>query len=535
MMIKDKLLFLKNSIMDNYRNKPMHLLIITFIVIITATKFSLIKTGFMTFPDEFRFMAAGKVLDDIAKLDFSSACNAIFSTKSKPGDVILSTIPNAIQQLTGYISDTYCYESSNSYPLFIFNFIVYIFILIIHFKLSKLILKNSFLALVSVLLLSTLTNSYLYLRHVLAYDTSILIFYIFIYKTIKYTNADKLSFKKSTLYGVITFFAYLVYPGYFPLFFLVAFLFFFNNINKKNLMQKFYHSCYFALGSIYCLGIFEIMSRYGNVSYIDDAIHASEIVNQGSAEESYSFIVKYLFEVEGIPGILLLSGVFVFAALLIYKVARGKYKENRIIILLGSALIGMYLIYASVGYFFSYFILMGRSLHEYLPFMCTFMVLGVNALLVKITTKNKAALLFISLIFVIGFALKFNEYYSISYPRDVFWELSKNNDLKDVETVCEYPYGWSVTPGEVEYLFYLPTHKKTYPNSKPHLITNGCFYYPVSDYTLFKPFVPGTNLHLLYTRTHYINFKAYQYEGHNISERENIRKMNFQIKVFAKK
>lgn len=535
MRLTDKLLFLKDSMVNTYRNKPLNFIVIVFIVLITASKLSLIKTGFMTFPDEFRFMAAGKVLDELSKFDFESACNTIYSTKSKPGDVILSTIPHAVQQLTGYLSDTYCYESSNSYPLFIFNFIVYIFILIVHFKLSKLVLKDDFLALLSVLLLSTLTNSYLYLRHVLAYDTSLLIFYILIYKTIKYTNANTLSFKKSTIYGIITFFAYLVYPGYFPLFFLVTLLLFFNNLTKENFFNKFYHCCYFALGSIYCLGIFELLSRYGKVSYIDDAIHASEIVNQGSAEESFSFIVKYLFDVEGIPGILLLTGVFIFAGILLYKVARGKYKENPIIVLLGVAIIGLYLTYASVGYFFSYFILMGRSLHEYLPFMCIFMVFGFNALLVKLTTNNKLALCFVSLIFISGFALKFHEYYSIAYPRDVFWELSKNNDLKDVETICEYPYGWSVTPGEIEYIFYSAANKKTYTNSKPHLMTNGCYYYPVSDYALYQPFVPGKNLRLLESKPHYLNFKAYQYEGHNISERENIRKMNFQIKVFAKK
>lgn len=524
----------KDSITRCYKEQPLLFYVIVAIVLSTVVKLSLIETGFLSFPDEFRFMAAGKVIEHVSNGEFSEACYDIFSTKSKPGDVILSTIPHLVQQFTGYLSNVYCYESSNSYPLFIFNFIVYCCLLIVHYKFSKLVLKDVFLSLLSVLVFGTLTNTYLYIRHVLAYDTSLLIFYYFIYKTVLYIQSENLSFVKSVLIGIGSFFAYLVYPGFFPLFFLIVFLLFFYNLTTKNFIKRFLHSCYYGLGSVYLLGVFEAMARYGKVSYIDDALHASSIVNQGSAEESYSFIFKYFWDVEGISGVILLAGIFVFIGVVIYKLQKGLYKENQLIVLLGVSIVGMYLIYTSIGYFFGAFIIMGRSLHEYLPFFCIFFVFTINDLLGSISIRKDVLLFGVAVLFFVNFCTKFFTFYSISYPRDVYWKLSKTNDLNDVHSVCEYDFGWSVTPGEVEYRFYAANHKKVYENSKNYILTNGCYYYPVSDMRYYHPFVPPANYALVDTKTHYLNFKAYQYEGHNIPERANIDQIHFQLKLYEK-
>lgn len=524
---------LSNSIIQYYRLTPGHFFLITCILIVTVLKLGLAGQGLLSFPDEFRYMAAEKVLKEIWAFDIPEACNAIFSTKSKPGDVILSTIPNAFQQLTGYISNIYCYDSRNSYPLFIFNFIVYCLILIVHYKFSKLLLKSSFLALISVLIFSTLTNSYLYLRHVLAYDTSLLIFYWFIYIIVEYTQDNsRLTFRKSFLIGIVSFFGYLVYPGYFPLFFLCAFLFFFNEISKKYILNRILHSFYFALGSIYCLIIFEIMSRIGNTSYIDDAIHASGIVKQGSPEESFSFLFKYLFEVEGVSGILLIVGLVIFIPLLFYYTMHKKSKQNMLMSLVGFSCIVLFLAYASIGYFFDNFYLMGRSLHNYYPFICIFFVYTISQLLAR-TTKNNIILITISVVFVINFGTKFTNYLSISYPRDIFWTLNETENLNNVTTVCEYTNGWSVKPGEKEYFEYLANHPQTKATSSQTIVVNGCFYYPVNNIAFYHPYIPEQSHTLIKTNPHYLNFKAYQYEGPSIAERQNIDQINFQIKIFS--
>ncbi len=204
MNLSSKTFFIKEksklqTIAFNYGKEPLKYLIIAGIILVTVIKLSLMGTGFLTFPDEFRYFAAGDALRHVSEFNMGAAMNDLFSTKSKPGDVLIQTIPNAIEQVTCSIFNLVRYESKNHYPLFIFNFIIYCSILVVHFKFSKLVLKDTFLALVSVLLYSSLTNSYLYLRHVLALDTSLLIFYLLIYKTVKYNETEQFTYKEMCL------------------------------------------------------------------------------------------------------------------------------------------------------------------------------------------------------------------------------------------------------------------------------------------------------------------------------------------------
>lgn len=539
MELPDKIFFIKGkselqTLLEGSSKQPLKYILIASIILVTVIKLGLIGTGSLTFPDEFRYFAAGNALQHLSELKIGAAMNDLFSTKSKPGDVILQTIPNAIELITSRIFKLYRYESNNHYPLFIFNFIIYCCILIVHFKFSKLVLKDTFLALVSVLLFSSLTNSYLYLRHVLAYDTSLLIFYWLIYKIVKYTDADILSLKKSTLIGTFSFFGFLVYPGYFPLFFLGLSLLFFNNLSSKNIIKRIYHSSYYIFGSIYCLIVFEAMARLGGVSYISDALHASSIVTQGSPEESFTFLIKYLFEVERITGIILMIGLPIFCFVMIKLIKNKTFKQNTLIMLLGTILIGFYLAYASVGYFFHNFYLMGRTLHQYFPFFCIFSLFAINKLLIKMTKKNELVLFFISLVVILNFGINFTQYYSISYPRDIYWKLSKTYRWEDIENVLEYTKSWSVMPEYTDHIHYpnIPIIRgEKFPKV---LVTNCCYAYPVNNLEFYHKFTPNDNYNLLATKTHWLNFKAYQFEACSITERNTIDKINLQIKIFSK-
>jgi hypothetical protein len=527
---KDKILVLLNC----YRNQPLKYFLITSIVLLTVIKLSLIGTGFLAFPDEFRYAFSRQALRDLSELKIRPAINDIFSTQARPADVILKTIPNAIQFVTAKIFKLNYYESNNSYPLFIFNFFIYCFILIVHFKFSKLVLKDSFLALISVVLFSSLTNSYLYLRHALAFDTSLLIFYLIIYRTVKYTEEDGLSFRKCFLLGFFSFFGYLVYPGYFPLFIVGLFLIFFNNLTKKDFIKKIYYSGYYFFGGIFCLIIFEIMSRLGGRSYILDALIASRVVTQGSSEESFTFIIKYLFAVEGLTGIILIISLTLFCFIILNQIISKTFRQHSLIMLLGIVIIGLFLAYAGVGYFLSNLILMGRSLHQYFPFICIFSLFSINKILIKITSKNELILFIISIVFMINFGVNFIHYNSFSYPRDIAWKLSKTINLEDIENVCEYDDSWSVMPSKNE---YTNSDIHTIINSQFHniLVTNCCYIYPVNDLTKYHLFYPKDNYTLMESKPHFINFKPYQYEGYSIVERHNIDKINLQIKLFSKK
>src|SRR6185295_17018051 len=116
----------------------------------------------------------------------------------------------------------YYYENMNSYPLFLFNFLIYCLILVVHYRFSRLIFKDNILALISVLMYSALTNSYLYLRHALPYDMSLLILYQVFYVVVKNAEVNIFTYKQSFILGLISFFGYIVYPGYFTLFLAIS-------------------------------------------------------------------------------------------------------------------------------------------------------------------------------------------------------------------------------------------------------------------------------------------------------------------------
>ncbi|MHB9073409.1 MAG: hypothetical protein ACYC6G_07780 [Desulfobaccales bacterium] len=520
----------------NYGHQVLTCLLITSIVLITVIKLSLMGTGFLAFPDEMRYCQSGRALQHLSELKIDAAMKDIFTTQGRPADAIIKVIPNAMQYVTAYIFKLNYYESRNSYPLFIFNFIIYCLILVVHYNLSKLLLKENFLALFSVLLFSTLTNSYLYLRHALPYDVSFIILYWLIYKIALYTEENSVSSKKSLVIGFCAFLGYLVYPGYFPLFIVGLFILFFNKLSSKNIYKKLIYSGYYTLGGVLCLVLFEKIARLVGRSYILDAIGLSKTITQGSFEESFVFILKYLFEVEGVTGIILLIGWFVFLLLMLYKIKNKTFKQYSLINLLGLALISMYLAYASSGYFFHKMVFYGRLIHQYLPFVCIFAIFSLNEIISKITHKNKLILYLISIIFVINYGFNFMKYNSCAYPRDILWQLARVNNSNIAENIFAYDDRWPVMPKGSE-LNYSDINGKPI-SSYYNIIETGDHFngsiYLLNGSTTAHIFNPKDNYSLLESKPSFMNFKAYQYDsGATMHERDYSNKVKIKIDIFT--
>ena len=523
-------------IVRDHAQHALNYLLITIIVLITLIKLNLIGTGFLAIPDEMRYCQSGKAFQYLSELKIGPAVKDIFSTEGRPADGVIKLIPNAIQFVTAHLFRLNYYESNNSYPLFIFNFICYCLILVIHFKFSYILLKDTFLALISVLLYGTLTNSYLYLRHALPYDTSLLIFYLAIYKIVIYTEDNSLSPKTSFFLGMFSFLGYLVYPGYFPLFIVGLFILFFNNLSQQNILKKIYYSSYYILGGVLCLVLFQKISRLAGRSYILEAIALSKTINQGSFEESFVYIIKYLFDVEGITGIILLISLPIFLIIILYQIKNKTFKQYSLISLLGIALLGMYLAYAFAGYFLHKVVFYGRLLHQYLPFICIFSIYSINALLIRLTKKNQLILCALSIIFIVNFGFNFVNFSSYAYPRDLCWQLIKTNNLKDVENVFEWDDRWPLMPKGKEVIYYDIDGKPI--SSYYNIIEIGGHFngtiYLINDLTKDYIFNPKDNFYLLESKPSFMNFKAYQYDsGASMIERQIMDKMNLQIKIFA--
>ncbi len=525
------MIYLQNDAAQGFSRQPLKYILITLIVLLTLVKLNLSGAGFLALPDEKAgYYASGKALKCFSEFKIKDAFESIFSIPGRPAEGILKTIPNAVQVVTAYLGKINYYESANSYPLFFYNYIVYCLLLFVHYRFSKFLFNESYLALISVILFSSLTNSYLYLRHALPYDASLLIFYLVIYKIVTDKN-DSISVKASFLFGISSFLGYLVYPGYFPLYILALTIFFFNKVTLDNVFQKIVKSIYFGLGSLMCLIFFEGLSRLGGHSYLSDSKNLSMTITQGSFEESFIFIVKYLSEVEGGNGIIMIISLTIFFLLMIFQLMTRRFARNQFMLLIGISVTVLFLMYACVGYFLHKMVFYGRLLHQYLPFICIFSVYALNEILQKVKL-NQILLFIVTIFFIINFAIKFKDYNSYSYPRDISWKLSKTVNMRDIEIECEYEDGYPITPIMEAKVNQLPLNNS--PGIPEVILVNSCLMFPVTDISKFHKFNPEENYTLAEFSPHFLNFKAYQYEGYSIEERSIMDQLNLQIKVFRK-
>jgi hypothetical protein len=373
----------------------------------------------------------------------------------------------------------------------------------------------------------------------LPYDMSLLIFYVAIYKIAFYIEENSISNKKSFIIGIFSFFGFLVYPGYFPLLVVCLFILFCNNLSKQNIFTKMRYANYYILGASLCLFIFEKIGQFAGRSYILDAKGLSKTITQGSFEESFAFIIKYLFEVEGVTGIILLISLPIFFIIILYKIKSKTFEQDSLISLVGIALLTTYLSYAFAGYFLHKVVYYGRLLHQYLPFLCIFAIFTINQLLIRITKKEKIILYAISIIFIVNFGFNFLKINSYAYPRDIMWQLIKTNNsinFDNVENSFNIDDRWPVMPKEkeAEYCDIFGKPIRSYYNIievGDHF--NGSIYI-VDNLSKNKIFNPNHNYRLLASKPSFMNFKAYQYDtGANMDDRLNMDKRNIQIKIFA--
>ncbi len=498
-----------------------HKIILIIIVLISIYKLTLINKGFKTFPDEERYNQTGSFLKNLSENEPFLAVQSLFSTQGRPGEVLVKSIPLFFQFLSSKILGLEILEPDNSFPLFIFNFIVCGFILLVHYKFSNLFLKNKFLSLFSVLIYCCLIASYISLRHADPYDFSFLTLYFVLYKSIKYYQKETRNHQEIVYLGFVAFFGYLNYPGYILLYLTIAILISILFLLKFGFLTSLKKTFFFGLGSIICLGIFESLAWIVDKSYIKDAMILSKTIVQGSFEECYSFLFKYLIEVEGIIGFLLIIGIVFMIICTFKKDSNFTLKILFLIILI------VFLSYATLGFFMHKVVLYARILRQFLPFLALFFVFGLNEFFKPEKYKNVVIWIIIT-ICTINYFIEIEQYKSYFYAKDVVWELYKKHKTKNFEQQYEYENVYSSD------LIYFEKATKNHPiksNNKLILVNFG-LYYPFDSLNKYHIYKKTANQKLILSLKNAVQYKAYLFEGFNIIERNNMKKVLLDLRVY---
>ena len=495
-------------------------ILILLILLLTGCKLFLIGEGFMTFPDENRYIPAGWVLERLATADLKGAANALNCAQGRPGDVLIKTIPAAVQFATAELTGMETYQSQNFYPLFIFNFLVYCLTLFMVFKIGVALLKDRVAALCAVVLYCCLVNSYIYLRHTLPYDESLLLYCIVLYHILKTTLDNTFSNLKMLALGFTAFFAHLVYPGFIMLFAMLFGILLCNKPEWTAIWKRIKFAAYYTAGSVFCLLLFEAISRPGGTSYIKASVTLSNTISQGSFNEGYSFLFKYLLDVEGVTGAILITGCIAAIAVASREIITQRRLNS--IVLVITFLVILFLVYSGTGYFLHKMVWYGRLLHQFYFLLPIFTIWALQHIKnARIKVYGGWALV---TVFIAVFTFNLAEYKRYAYPKDVAWALIKDVPTAKISGYCEYP-------PHSDMLVYLKL--KTNPDNFPanYLITNSCFYYPFIDGAAISPFKNGVG-QAMFSKPYFHNYSAYLYEGCSIEERELYRAANLQVQVY---
>ena len=187
----------------------------------------------------------------------------------------------------------------------------------------------------------------------------------------------------------------------------------------------------------------------------------------------------------------------------------------------------VFLSYATLGFFMHKVVLYARILRQFLPFLALFFVFGLNEFLKPEKYKNVVIWIIIT-ICTINYFIEIEQYKSYYYAKDVVWELYKKHKTKNFEQQYEYENVYSSD------LIYFEKATKNHPiksNNKLILVNFG-LYYPFDSLNKYHIYKKTANQKLILSLKNAVQYKAYLFEGFNIIERNNMKKVLLDLRVY---
>lgn len=495
-------------------------LLIILLLFSLVAKLLLLGKGYLSNPDEYRHMASQDAFEYLKKGDIKNAVSQMFAVQGRPGLTLVGIIPAAFQNvIANYLKVGYNGIEA-AWVIYIYNFIVFLFILVLIYKLCRNYGLSSELALFSVLLYSLSINGYLYLRHVFPFDASLLLLLSgLLFFKIKETQWNNLS---GAVFGFIIAFAFVVYPGYYPLAFAISLYYGLKLISRKNVRLLIIQGSFTLVGGLILLGIFEFLAQYCGTSYLLDAKQLSGTITQGSFEESFSYIIKYLWQAEFYLGILYLLSLS-FAAFYFILNCRNILNSNFTLLML--CIFCGFFIYASLGQFFHKMVFYGRLVHQFYPFLAILFGFSIHKLSEKSDLFNRRyfRMTLACLVCVLSAPLHL-AFARVHYPTEILNGLGKYKKEYKINSICERT---SHIDNSTSFISDADS------SVKPVMYLINCCYPTGPEIPGdFVQYLPEKNLKLVFSYSHFINLTAYQFEGGNIEQRKAYRLNPLYIKAY---
>jgi hypothetical protein len=499
-------------------------------MLVTLVRLSLVGTGTMAFIDERRYITAMLGLRSLSEghgLDFLQAIN---SMGARPADGLWRAIPGLGQALLLAVFHLNPNSPASLQVPQVFNVLIMGLNLGLLYRIYRQFFTASF-ALLGVALYASLTNTNLYVRHLLPYDHSLFFFLVSLWLLLV---SPAPSPRRYWWVGVLSGFSYALYPGYFMGTLLLLGLCMARAVapgmpaGAHWAYSRFVPVAVQLAGLVAVLGAFELLARLSGTSYLASSRYIATTVTQGSFAEGFSFIGTYFWQVEGWMGVGLLL-LFAIGLVLCtwqvrcFQIAASVQTPTILLVISFLAWLG----YAFLVQFGHKLVFYGRILHFFVPFVVLGAVVALRGLAHRWPSGQKAVLGIGAGLALWHFGAFVLSYRAVLYPCDVAYShgiLDSRQIVRAKTTSC--------STNLIAYRTFGPLIRDQCTAAYPQYeVVNFAYLYPLGCY---QPIVKDGRK-LIASVPYFMKYPAYQFEGHGPTERALLRKYPCDFQIISAK
>jgi hypothetical protein len=358
-----------------------------------------------------------------------------------------------------------------------------------------------------------LINTNLYVRHLLPYDWSLLVAAYAIWLTVTRDATARLAFTIGVLCAVVVG----LYSGYYLLAAVIGVAFVGRSFSN-GWHVGYRNAAWSAAGVAVVVVGLEVVCRAGGVSYVESSRTLGRSINLGSFDEGWTFLPEYLWRVERLSGVLLLTATIVAIGRAIVRAYRRAAAPIDWLIL--SALFG-WMVQAALSANFRTFVFYGRLIHPWMFFMA--LALGAAIAAIRHETIRRIVCGVVALAAILSWSDSMRAYYQLAYPPDVLYSLRIDTTrLPPERMVCELTPGTSyASPGPLD-----RTTRRPYTADTNYLLINFCQGPPSG-----RAYI-DVNEPQIFDGPHWLTFPAYGFEGFNPVAREEITRHGYRVRAY---
>lgn len=472
----------------------------------------IVNGGQLFHPDELRYYRSIETTKHIFKADFKNAVKTLLKYEFHQGIALAKLVPAMLHRLVHSINhdDNLLWKDLWHTPPQNFRLPALIFALPSVFCIGMMYLigrqagANEGEALLGAYLLATSHSFFFFAKHLLPYDTAILIGLIAIYFALR-LRAWRIT--NALFVGWLAFLVFWIYNGYATLTITIGILY--CCLLATGPRDAFRRAFGMAAGALlFFLPIVLFNLTFLNENVILQMITFSETVDHGSFSEGLIFPFLYFRDVEGLMSIGWICGL-AFAAWAL----RGPYlsNERRRVWMWFACLASLYLMLALLSAGLQQFVVYGRVARSLAPFIALACAYGFTALLPR---YGRHALKLLVLVLGALSIANFVPAIAQRYPLAIAWDVYQRYDDVSFETTVETGENpvfswWDLQPQQPEARYRL---------------FNAANYYPIADISGDLP--EGK---ILLEVSHPFNYKPWQYEGMTAEMRDIVNRSDFAI------